>query len=213
MDARAVEAGLVEFPPVSTRTRKRHERRDRVYAAAIALFSERGFDETSMDDIAARSGLARTTVFNHFPRKAAFLEEWARRRRRRAERAVGELDPAGLPVRELLGRYLATLAQVNVEMRTETTALMGLSLSNSDVFAGHVLGTELADLITANGAALRASSDAAQVGHLLALGYYSAVVRWIRVEPAPFDLARELADVLDTVLLGALAAQDVSSTR
>ena len=51
---------------------------------------------------------------------------------------------------------------------------------------------------------IRPGTDAAQVGRLLALGYYSAVVRWIQVEPAPFDLERELAAVLDTVLVGAL---------
>lgn len=188
---------------VSTRTRKRHERRDRVYDAAIALFVERGFDETSMDDIAARAELARTTVFNHFPRKALFLEEWARRRRERAAVALdAELDAVGL--REVLERYVAGLAVVNVESRTETTALMSLSLKVHDVFRGHTLGQDLTDLIVASGQPLRPGADAAQVGRLIALGYYSAVVRWIQVEPAPFDLGRELSAVLDTVLSGAL---------
>ena len=40
---------------------------------------------------------------------------------------------------------------------------------------------------------------------MLALGYFSAVIRWIDVEPAPFDLATELSDLLETVLAGALA--------
>ena len=90
MDVQAADLG--ELPPLSTRTRKRQERRDRVYDAAIALFVEHGFDQTSMDDIAARADLGRTTVFNHFPRKAAFLEEWALRRRQRAAAALGDPD-------------------------------------------------------------------------------------------------------------------------
>ena len=200
----SAERDLVEFPPVSTRTRKREERRDRVYAAAMSLFVEHGFDETSMDDIAARSGLARTTVFNHFPRKAAFLEEWALRRRQRAARS-GHADSPGRPLRAVLGRYVAALAEVNVETRAETRAMMGPSLKSNDVFLGHILAGDLADLVAAGGAPLRPSADPVQVGQLLALGYYSAVVRWIHAEPAPFDLARELATILDTVLSGALA--------
>jgi AcrR family transcriptional regulator len=205
MDPQGPAGGVVELPAVSTRTRKRHERRDRVYAAAIALFVERGYDETSMDDIADRAELARTTVFNHFPRKAAFLEEWALRRRQRAASAVEDADLSDRSLREVLERYFTALAAVNVETRTETTALMTLSLKINDVFRGHTLGHDLAELITASGEPLRPTTDAAQVGRLLALGYYSAVVRWVHAGPAPFGLDRELSAVLDTVLSGALA--------
>ncbi|MCF8605340.1 mycofactocin system transcriptional regulator [Gordonia sp. HY442] len=36
---------------------------------AIELFSERGFDETSVDDIAAAAGIARRTLFRYYPSK------------------------------------------------------------------------------------------------------------------------------------------------
>lgn len=192
-------------PPLTRRTRKRNERRDRVYAAAVELFVEQGFDATSMDEIALRSGVARTTVFNHFPRKALFLDEWARRRREAAARSLDAADPAGRSLRELLGGYLAALAALNVATRGETTALMEVALRNSNTLLGHDLGEELAELIAAGGARLRPSADPTRVGRLLSLGYYSAVVRWIHVEPPPFDLAAELAALLDTVLDGALA--------
>ncbi|PXY33698.1 hypothetical protein BAY59_10495 [Prauserella coralliicola] len=191
--------------PLTRRTRKRNERRDRVYTAAVTLFTEHGFDETSMDDIAVHSGLARTTVFNHFPRKAALLDEWALRRRQRAAAALGDVDPKRRSLPELLGDYFGALAKLNAETREETKALMPPSLKNSNTLLGHSLGSELANLITANGARLRGSADPAQVGHLLALGYYSAVVRWIHHEPPQFALDRELAALVDTVLSGALA--------
>ncbi|BBF99178.1 MULTISPECIES: TetR/AcrR family transcriptional regulator [Pseudonocardia] len=191
-------------PPLTRRTRKRNERRDRVYAAAVELFVEQGFEATSMDEIALRSGVARTTVFNHFPRKALFLDEWARRRRESAARSLDDADLAGRRLRELLGGYLAALAGLNVSTRVETAALMEVALRNGNTLLGHDLGGELADLVAATGARLRPSADPTQVGRLLSLGYYSAVVRWIHVEPAPFDLAAELAALLDTVLGGAL---------
>lgn len=38
---------------------------------AIDLFNERGFDDTSVDDIAAAAGIARRTVFRYYPSKNA----------------------------------------------------------------------------------------------------------------------------------------------
>ena len=40
---------------------------------AIRLFIDRGFDETSIDDIAAAAGIGRRTFFRYFPSKAALV--------------------------------------------------------------------------------------------------------------------------------------------
>lgn len=201
----ATQLSRFEAPAQSLRVRRRRERRDRVFEAAIALFVERGFEETSMDDIAAASGLARTTVFNHFPRKVAFLEEWASRRRSRAALSLGDTIPTKRPVRAVLGQYLLALADLNRETRTETAALMPHSVRHNDMLIDHPLARDLAELLTEAQPALAPGVDASQVGRLLALAYFSAVARWVDSEPAPFDLAAELASVLDVVVDGALS--------
>ena len=43
--------------------------RERLIDAAFALFDERGFDATTVDHIAERAGVGRTTFFRHFPTK------------------------------------------------------------------------------------------------------------------------------------------------
>jgi AcrR family transcriptional regulator len=43
--------------------------RDRLIDAAFALFEERGFDETTVDDVAARAEVGRTTFFRAFRSK------------------------------------------------------------------------------------------------------------------------------------------------
>lgn len=43
--------------------------RERLVDAAFALFGERGFERTMVDDIAARAGVGRTTFFRHFGSK------------------------------------------------------------------------------------------------------------------------------------------------
>jgi AcrR family transcriptional regulator len=199
-----VEAPGADPVPLTRRTRRRNERRDRVFTAAIELFADRGYDETSMDDIATRAGLARTTVFNHYPRKVLFLEDWAQRRRMLAARSFAERAPDAASVRDVLGAYLAALAALNEDSRAETAAIMPLALRYTDVMVDHPLGGDLAQLIVDSRAGLRPGADALWVGRLIALGYFSAVSRWITAEPPPFALADELASLLDAVLLGAL---------
>ena len=43
--------------------------RDRLAQAAIGLFSERGYEQTTVDDIAERAGLSRATFFRYYPSK------------------------------------------------------------------------------------------------------------------------------------------------
>lgn len=54
---------------VSLRERQRQEREDLILKAAAELFVERGYHETSMEDIAARVGIAKGTVYLHFASK------------------------------------------------------------------------------------------------------------------------------------------------
>ena len=43
--------------------------RDRLVDAALALFDERGYEQTTADDIADRAGVGRTTLFRHYRSK------------------------------------------------------------------------------------------------------------------------------------------------
>lgn len=54
---------------VPLRERQRQEREALILRAASDLFVERGYHETSMEDIAARVGIAKGTVYLHFASK------------------------------------------------------------------------------------------------------------------------------------------------
>jgi AcrR family transcriptional regulator len=205
-------AAMRETPP-DRRARRRQQRADEVYQAAIALFMERGYDNTTMDDISDRADVARTSVFNYYPKKSAFLDEWIARRRVRADTAV-HLQPLDQgSIEEILGRYLDELARVNVETRAEAAALMAISrghthVSNASASSLDVspLDTELAAyvLAAADRGEIRTDVDAGRVGLLLANGYFASVLRWLEKDPSPFDLREELRGLLDIVLRGVL---------
>ncbi|WP_078308500.1 MULTISPECIES: mycofactocin system transcriptional regulator [unclassified Mycobacterium] len=47
--------------------------RDEITAVAMALFTQRSFDDVSVDDIAAAAGIARRTVFRYYSSKNAIV--------------------------------------------------------------------------------------------------------------------------------------------
>lgn len=51
------------------RERKRAETHARIQTAALILFSERGFEQTTLDDIAAAADVSRRTLFHYFGSK------------------------------------------------------------------------------------------------------------------------------------------------
>lgn len=58
----------------SRRQQSRDEQRQRILEAARSLFGARSFEDVTMADIAELAGVARATVFNHFPGKHALVE-------------------------------------------------------------------------------------------------------------------------------------------
>jgi AcrR family transcriptional regulator len=194
-------------PPAGRRERKRQQARDQLYAAALHLFVTQGYEATTMDQIAETADVARATVFNHFSQKVGFLEEWGVRRRARVNEILGSQHAEDLPVGDRLRRYLKEMADLNVASRAETAVLMDASARYGRLLQDPSLEIELARIAEQGQQAreIRADVDCDQVGQLLAACYFTTILRWIREEPAPFDLHERLAGALDIILLGLLA--------
>lgn len=47
--------------------------RERVLAAALDLLTEAGLSELTIDDVSKRSGVAKTTIYRHWPNRAALV--------------------------------------------------------------------------------------------------------------------------------------------
>ena len=65
--------------PQSLADRRRRQMMDDLATVAIRLFTDIGFEETSMEDIADEAGVSRRTVYRHFPTKADLVFEHPRR--------------------------------------------------------------------------------------------------------------------------------------
>ena len=58
------------------RQRKLQETRERLTRGAMALFLERGFEATTIDDIAATAGVSRRSFFHYFASKEDVVAAW-----------------------------------------------------------------------------------------------------------------------------------------
>jgi AcrR family transcriptional regulator len=58
------------------RARKRQETREKLTRAAMALFLERGFEATTLDDIVAAANISRRTFFHYFASKEDVVFAW-----------------------------------------------------------------------------------------------------------------------------------------
>jgi AcrR family transcriptional regulator len=62
--------------PAGLRERKRQQTRERLTRAAMVLFLERGFEATTLDDIAAAADISRRNFFHYFASKEDVVFAW-----------------------------------------------------------------------------------------------------------------------------------------
>lgn len=95
--------------------------RGRLQEAALALFAERGFDQTTAAEIAARAGLTERTFFRHFADKREVLFGGSELLQERIVSAVVEA-PDGHPPLEAVARSLDAAAALLGEGRRNLSA-------------------------------------------------------------------------------------------
>lgn len=94
----------------AVRRRRKEARPAELLDAAFELFVERGFAATRIDDIAARAGVSKGTVYLYFPSKQAVFEALVRQAvLPNLERLIGEMARPTAPVLELLRQLLRAI--------------------------------------------------------------------------------------------------------
>jgi AcrR family transcriptional regulator len=73
------------------------ERREVILAAALEAFSERGFHEASLDEVAARAGVSKALIYEHFASKReltrALLDTYVHELLGRLAEAIASAEP------------------------------------------------------------------------------------------------------------------------
>jgi AcrR family transcriptional regulator len=87
--------------------------RDRILEGAAALFREHGYQGTGMRELADRAGVAKATLYHHFPSKAALLYQIVQHTVDEATPRLREIAAEPLPasrrLREAVGGHVRQL--------------------------------------------------------------------------------------------------------
>jgi len=112
----------------TTTTKKSEETRTRILEAALALFRKRGFEKTTMRDIAEASGVALGAAYYYFDSKDELVMGFY-------ERAQRELDPlleAALAKTNGLEERLRAVIEVKLQYFAPNRKLMGALSAHID---------------------------------------------------------------------------------
>jgi AcrR family transcriptional regulator len=156
------------------------EARRRLQQAALELYRERGFDQTTTAEIAARAGVNERTFFRHFPDKREVLFDGQAALRTALMQAVAEA-PDGLQPLEILlcafrkaGRILEDNRPFS-EPRLEVIAVTP-ALRERELAKAASLTEAVAEALRQRDVADRLASLAAQTGWA---AFHHAAQAWI----------------------------------
>ena len=153
--------------------------RQRLQQAALELFSEHGYDQTTASEIAARAGVTERTFFRHFPDKREVLFDGQIMLRAALTNAIAE-TPATLPPLETLYRAFRSVEQLLEDNRRFSLPRQQViattpALQERELAKEAALAEALAEALCQRGVDERLAILAAQTG--MAVFRY-AVVLW-----------------------------------
>jgi len=183
--------GLVTTTEQGSERRGGTKTRERLYEAAAALFQERGYEGTTMADIAERAGASRRTAFNHFPSKSDIPMLWTRQM---ADIAIAEATDASDEVPELIRDYLHLISEmVQAEPELSRQMMLGWTAALGPIRYESQLLTDLAPLLREGQARGQVDPgvDVDVAARTLSDALMGATLRWVR------ERDRLLQDMVD----------------
>ncbi|KOV68764.1 TetR/AcrR family transcriptional regulator [Streptomyces sp. MMG1121] len=179
--------------------------RGRLATAALELYGERGYEQTTVAEIAKRAGLTERTFFRHYADKREVLFAGARELEDLFVRAVTDAPESAAPIEALaLGLYAA--AEMFTGRRPFARTRHAVITANAELLERELiklasLSAALADTLRGRGVAEPTASLAAEAGVAV---FKVAFERWIVAgeERELAELTRESLDELKAVASG-----------
>ena len=88
--------------PPSRRERRSADIRERLFRSALLLFAQKGFAETTVEDITEAADVGKGTFFNYFPSKDHILLAFSDMQLAKLEQSIHGLAASQQPLREFM---------------------------------------------------------------------------------------------------------------
>jgi AcrR family transcriptional regulator len=171
--------------------------RGRLEQAALELYRERGFDQTTVAEIAERAGLTERTFFRYFADKREVLFWGQGLLRELYVRTINSAPDSAAPIDAVVAALEAAVPvfRERHELARQRQAVIAANpgLQERELTKRAALASAMADALRGRGVTDPTASLAAEVG-VIAFG--TAFARWVS-EPEEQDLSRLIRESLD----------------
>ncbi len=176
--------------------------RERIRIEAAALFRNKGFNGTSMADLAAAVGISKSSLYHHFPSKQALLSEIIELTVNRVTPAVRAVADSGLSISDRLRTAVALHTVEAIRDRDAVACFIeeGRYLS-SDFMTTHIENRDryeniFRDMFDEGIASGEFVEQDVGIEVKAILGMCNSVVRWYQPSGthSPEEIAAEIAD-------------------
>lgn len=174
-------------PRVGEGRRERHrtETRDRIYRAALQLFAERGYLETTVEDITNAADVGKGTFFNYFPTKEHVLASFGDERITAIQNALAHARAKKGPVLPVIKGLVTDLAGQSSSSAALLRSIYAAHAScapvraemHKRVQAARSLLTQMFVLAQERGE-VRGDVSAADLGRLMQLVFHGVTLVW-----------------------------------
>ena len=171
--------------------------------AAVDLFAEQGYDETTVAQIAERAGVTRSTFFRYFPDKRDVLAAGQETLSRLLTEGIAAAPADATPLQAVgggLARSATAMGPMNRELAPRLRAVIAANaeLRQRDAVKGVGMAAAMSDALVARGITEPVAQLAAEIG---LLAFRRGFARWVELDPGA-----DLAPLLLTELAALRAA-------
>ncbi len=169
----------------SRRQRRSAELRERLFRAALELFAQKGFAETTVEDITEAADVGKGTFFNYFPSKDHILLAFGEMQLGKLEAAIEMARRTGEPMAEFLRSLGVRMTQEPTRNPAIIRALLQAYLSTTPVREAmmdlqkrvHALHTQMIQLGQERGE-IRNDLPAAEIAHVFRQTIFGTLLIW-----------------------------------
>jgi AcrR family transcriptional regulator len=154
--------------------------RERLVVAAVDLFTEQGYDATTVAQIAERAGVTKSTFFRHFPDKRELLVAGQETLSRLLTEGIAEAPAGASPLEAVaagLERASSAMGRMNRELGPRLKAAVAASaeLQERDALKSVSLAAAMTTALVARGVP---DPTAALAGELGVLAFKRGYIEW-----------------------------------
>lgn len=170
---------------VGRQERKRLATRQNIYDTAIRLFRIKGYQATTVEEIATEADVAKATFFKHFPKKYELIEEIIKQRRDKVRAAALDEQVKQLSIKTQINHMMKILCQTIESDRALAVIALNEFICSGDLFKEEAPSIEIFFQTLERGkesGELRADVPARVVARMLWSYYLESYIAWSRNE-------------------------------